>query len=162
MLSRWLAAMAMVATLTSPAAANYGPILGRGSTGDKMIVHWGSDAAVANPTVTYRLKGAATMQTVTAATSKCDSGSGKNKCDYEVTLTGLAGASAYEYAINGAAIDGSLGFSTCPAAGAPLDVVFYGDSRSGGAVHKVVVDHVIKAGADIVLESGDIQLSGSY
>jgi uncharacterized membrane protein YgcG len=153
--------------LVTPAAhaastLTYGPIIARGATPDKMIVHWGTDSSQGNNnvTVTYRTKGSATSQTATATrVCKADSGS---KCDYEVTLPSLATGTEYEYSVAGNAIDGSLHFGTCPAAGAAIDAVFYGDSRSGGSVHQMVAGNVLKMGADVVMESGDIQLDGVY
>src|SRR5262249_21938328 len=110
--------------------------------------------------VTYRTKSSATSQTATAArVCKADNGA---KCDYEATLPSLTTATEYEYAVAGNAIDGSLHFGTCPAAGSPLDVVFYGDSRSGGSIHQMVAANVLAKGADIVFGSGDIQLNGIY
>ncbi len=150
--------------LAAPAAnaaptIHYGPIISRGATPDKMIVHWGTASNTDSATVTYRVKGSATSQTATAVHSCTNSSS---NCDYEATLPSLTEGTEYEYSIAGNAIDGSLHFGTCPAAGSPLDVVFYGDSRSGGSVHQMVAANVLAAGADIVLESGDIQLDGLY
>jgi MYXO-CTERM domain-containing protein len=151
-----LPASALGATLT------YGPILGRGATPDKMIVHWGTDSTAGNNVVTvqYRPSGSTSAQTVNA-TRVCSANSGAN-CDYEATIGGLALASDYEYSVAGNAIDGSQHFGTCPAPGAPLDVVFYGDSRSGGTQHQIVAGHVLASGPDIVFESGDIQYGGIY
>ena len=109
--------------------------------------------------MSYRVKGPATVQTATAAHGCANSSS---NCDYEATLPSLTEGTEYEYAIAGNAIDGSLHFGTCPAAGSPLDVVFYGDSRSGGSVHQMVAGNVLAKGADIVFESGDIQTDGVY
>ena len=140
----------------------YGPIISRGATPDSMIIHWGTDSTAANnnTTVSFRVKGTTSAQTATA-TRVCIADSAA-KCDYEVTVPSLTVATEYEYAVAGNAIDGTLHFATCPAPGSPLDVVFYGDSRSGGSVHQMVAGNVLSAGADIVLESGDIQLDGIY
>src|SRR5262249_23966809 len=126
------------------------------------IIHWGTNSQATNnvTTVSYRIKGAATTQTVNA-TRVCSADFG-SACDYEATIPGLSVASEYEYAVAGQAIDGTLHFASCPAAGAPLDVVFYGDSRSGGSIHQVVAGNVLKTAPDLVLESGDIQVSGVY
>ena len=138
---------------------HYGPIISRGATPDKMIVHWGTAASGDSPTVSYRVKGTTTVLTATAVHG-CQNSS--SNCDYEATLPSLTEATEYEYAIAGNSIDGSLHFGTCPAAGAPLDIVFYGDSRSGGSVHQMVAGNILTKGADIVFESGDIQLDGIY
>jgi MYXO-CTERM domain-containing protein len=124
-----------------------------------MIVHWGTASNTDGPTVTYRVKGSATSLTATAVHSCTNSSS---NCDYEATLPSLTEGTEYEYAIAGNAVDGSLHFGTCPAAGSPLDVVFYGDSRSGGSVHQMVAGNVLAKGADMVFESGDVQLDGLY
>ncbi|HEX6837203.1 MAG TPA: fibronectin type III domain-containing protein, partial [Polyangia bacterium] len=75
------------------AAPTYGPIIARGVTADKMMVHWGSSATL-TPTVQYRPTGTATFQTVTGAGS-C---SGSN-CDWEAVITGLTPGAAYDYQI---------------------------------------------------------------
>jgi hypothetical protein len=124
-----------------------------------MIVHWGTAANTDSATVTYRVKGSATPLTATATHSCANS---STNCDYEATLPSLTEATAYEYAVAGNAIDGSLQFGTCPAVGSPLDVVFYGDSRTGGSVHQQVAANILKAGADMVFESGDIEVNGAY
>src|SRR5262249_34135879 len=108
---------------------------------------------------TYRVKGTATSMTATAVHGCANSGS---NCDYEATLPSLTEGTEYEYAIAGNSIDGTLHFGTCPASSTGLDVVFYGDSRSGGSVHQMVAGNVLSKGADIVFESGDIQLDGLY
>jgi MYXO-CTERM domain-containing protein len=138
---------------------HYGPMISRGATPDKMIIHWGTASNSDSPTVTYRVKGTATTQTATAVHSCTNSAS---NCDYEAVLPSLTEATEYEYAVAGNAVDGTSHFGTCPAAGAPLDVIFYGDSRSGGSVHQMVAASVLAKGADIVLESGDIEVNGSY
>lgn len=156
---------AIVAGARAAAAAptlSYGPILGRGATPDKMIVHWGTDSTAANnvTTVQYRLHGAATATSATA-TRVCSANSGAN-CDYEATLSGLAAASDYDYSIAGNALTTTQSFATCPAPGQPLDVVFYGDSRSGGSQHQIVAGNVLARSPDIVFESGDIEVGGIY
>jgi MYXO-CTERM domain-containing protein len=140
----------------------YGPIISRGTTGDKMIVHWGTDDVAGNNSVDvqYRVKGSATVLTATA-TRVCKADSAK-KCDYEATLPALAVGTEYEYAVGGNALGATQHFGTCPAVGQSLDVVFYGDSRSGGSIHQAVAAKVLAGGADIVFESGDIQLDGIY
>ena len=153
-----LVGLAAPAALAAP-TIHYGPIISRGATPDKMIVHWGTASNTDSPTVTYRVKGTTTSLTATAVHSCTNSSS---NCDYEATLPSLTEATDYEYAFAGNAIDGSLHFGTCPAAGSPLDVVFYGDSRSGGSVHQMIAGNVLAKGADIVFESGDIQLDGLY
>ena len=136
------------------AAPTYGPLIARGVTADKMMVHWGS-AATLTPTVQYRPMGAATFQTVTGA-GAC---SGSN-CDWEAVITGLSPGSAYEYQIPSETT--THVFHTCPAPGMPMDIVFYGDSRDGETEHAKIVAQLLKDNPDMVFESGDIQADGSY
>ena len=155
-----IAMVGLVAPIANAAPTiHYGPIISRGTTPDKMIIHWGTASGSDSATVSYRVKGSATSMTATAVHGCVNSSS---NCDYEATLSGLTEGTEYEYSIAGNAVDGSLHFGTCPAAGSPLDVVFYGDSRSGGSVNQMVANNVLAKGADIVFESGDIQLDGSY
>lgn len=150
--------VAGLALALSASAANasptYGPILGRGLTGDQMLVHWGT-AATTTPTVQYRLKGATAFQSVTGA-GQC---SGAN-CDWEALIPGLASGSVYEYQVP--SDTNTHEFQTCPSAGMPMDVVFYGDSRDGEPEHAKIVASAIAQMPDIVFESGDIQADGSY
>lgn len=132
----------------------YGPIIARGVTGDKMMVHWGSSATL-TPTVQYRPAGTSTFQTVTGAGS-C---SGSN-CDWEAIIPGLNLGASYEYQVPTDAT--THAFHTCPAAGMPMDLVFYGDSRDGETEHAKIVAQLMKDAPDIVFESGDIQADGSY
>ncbi len=134
------------------ATLTYGPIVARGTTGDKMMVHWGASAT---PTVQYRPMGSATFQTVTGA-GAC---SGSN-CDWEAVITGLSTGAAYEYQVPTDAATHT--FQTCPAPGMPMDVVFYGDSRDGEAEHAKIVAQIVKDSPDMVFESGDIQTDGTY
>jgi len=107
---------------------SYGPIIGRGITPDKMIVKWGTGAAADPGTIGYRLKGSAVaFTTVSASTAK----------DHEAVLSGLAMDSQYEYYVqSGSAQSATYSFGTCPAPGSPMDVVFYGDSRSVPSEHQ--------------------------
>ena len=132
----------------------YGPIIGRGITPDKMIVKWGTDAAGDPGSVSYRPKGsAAAFTTVPASTDK----------DHEVVIAGLGVESQYEYYVqSGSAKSATYAFGTCPAPGSPMDVVFYGDSRSGASEHAKIVQQVIAKAPEMVFESGDIVLLGNY
>jgi 3',5'-cyclic AMP phosphodiesterase CpdA len=53
-------------------------------------------------------------------------------------------------------------FTTCPMPGRPMDVVFYGDSRSGPSAHARVVAQVRKHNPEMIFESGDIAPNGTY
>src|SRR4051812_15320828 len=137
---RNVAILPLLVGLAAPTVAfaqqiTYGPILGRGLTGDQMIVKWGTGAAADATTVAYRPKGSTAAFTMsTGATSK----------DHEVVLTGLSVDSQYEYYVqSGATKSSTFNFTTCPAPGAPMDVVFYGDSRDGTAEHQKIVNQVI-------------------
>ena len=65
--------MAAAQTLT------YGPILGRGQTGDQMIVRWGTSATSDATSVVVRKQGDSAWLTVAGAAAR----------DHEVILTGL-------------------------------------------------------------------------
>lgn len=163
---RWqlTAALAMTLALTPPALAaapslTYGPLLARGVTPDQMIVRWGTTSSQQEPMLSYRTKGAGSFTTATGS-KYCDS----TNCDYEAILSGLSLSSQYEYAIGaGANLGTTFTFGTCPQPGAPMDLVFYGDSRSGEMEHAQIVSTILSTGgADMVFESGDIQSDGSY
>ncbi|MGZ6780933.1 MAG: metallophosphoesterase, partial [Mycobacterium sp.] len=151
------AAVAQAQTLT------YGPIIGRGVTPDKMIVKWGTSSS-APATLYYRPHGTTVYQTITATASCGHSPS----CDYEADLTGLAVGASYDYYVSpGGAAASPFGFNSCPAAGTPMDLVFYGDSRSGGTgggptEHKKLVGLIQARNPDMVFESGDLFIDGSY
>ena len=107
----------------------YGPILGRGRMGSEMIVKWGTLASEAT-TVSWREKG----------TSTFTSTQGTNARDHEVVLGGLAPGKAYEYFVeSGSAKSPTYAFTTCPVPGAPMDIAFYGDSKSGIVAHARVL-----------------------
>jgi MYXO-CTERM domain-containing protein len=133
---------------------SYGPIIGRGITPDKMIVKWGTGTAGDPGSVSYRPKGsAAAFSTVSASTDK----------DHEVVLSGLGVDAQYEYYVqSGTAKSATYAFGTCPAAGSPMDVVFYGDSRSVPAEHEKIIQQVIAKNPEMVFESGDIVPLGNY
>ena len=130
------------------------PILGRGVTGDTMLVHRGT-AATVTPTVRYRKKGAATFSTATG-TGSCAG----TRCDWEVLLSGLELDGAYEYQVESDPATYEL--RTCPATGTPMDVIFYGDSRDGEVEHQKIVRGALAHDPDMVFESGDIQGDGTY
>ena len=58
--------------------------------------------------------------------------------------------------------------TTCPTPGAPMDLVFYGDSRNdllstaGQTEHAKVVAQVLARSPDMVFESGDLVYDGMY
>ena len=151
--------IALVGLAAAPARAagatlTYGPIIARGATADKMMVHWGSSATL-TPTVQYRASGAGAFQTVTGA-GAC---SGAN-CDWEAVIPGLSAGASYDYQVPTDAAAHT--FHTCPVAGMPMDIVFYGDSRDGETEHAQIVAQILKDAPDMVFESGDIQADGSY
>ncbi len=132
---------------------SYGPILGRGQTPDKMVVKWGTGAAADATSVSYRVKGTTAFTTVTGAASK----------DHELVLGGLGLDTQYDYYVqSGATKSATFGFATCPSASKPMDIVFYGDSRSGATEHQKIVNAVIAKAPEMVFESGDIYLTGAY
>src|SRR6476659_8956874 len=83
----------------------YGPILGRGLTGDQMIVKWGTGAAGDATTVAYRPNGSTAAFTMAT---------GAASIDHEVVLTGLAVDSQYEYYVqSGNTKSSTFSFTTC-------------------------------------------------
>jgi MYXO-CTERM domain-containing protein len=131
----------------------YGPILGRGVTPDHMIVKWGTAAQGDPSQISYRVKGAATFQTLPFAAAR----------DHEGVLTGLTLGTTYEYYVtSGKAKSDTATFTTCPTPGLPMNMVFYGDSRSGMAEHMTVVSHLETTMPEMVFESGDIYEIGAY
>src|SRR5205823_1163714 len=115
-MKRALLLVSFVPSLAFAQSLTYGPILGRGVTGDRMIVKWGSGSATDPTAVQLRKKGATAFSTVNGAAA----------ADHEVELSGLAVDTEYEYQVAGA----THSFTTCPAPGMPMSVVFYGDSRT--------------------------------
>jgi len=143
----WAPRCAIAETIT------YGPMLARGTTPDTMIVRWGTKGRSDPGEVSFRKRGAAGSTVA----------SGANARDHEVILQGLALGSEYEYSVkSGSATSSSFSFHTCPAAGLPMDVVFYGDSRSSPSAHARVVAQVEKRDPEMVFESGDIAPLGMY
>lgn len=159
-MTRQLASMVLAAgALILPATGwsqtiSYGPIIGRGITPDKMIVKWGTTAASDPGSLAYREKGStAAFTTVAPSTAK----------DHEAVLSGLNLDSQYEYYVqSGSAQSATYSFGTCPAAGSPMDVVFYGDSRSVPSEHQKIVKQVLLKAPEMVFESGDIVPTGNY
>jgi hypothetical protein len=131
----------------------YGPMLTRGATPDVMIVRWGTQASSDPGEVSFRKKGE-TMFTLA---------SGSNARDHEVLLKGLSVGTEYEYSVkSGAATSSTAAFHTCPAAGLPMDIVFYGDSRSNRTAHERVLSQIVKHDPEMILESGDLVPGGRY
>lgn len=155
---RLKSAALVMAILAQPLVAaaetiTYGPMLSRGPTPDTMIVRWGTQGSSDPGLVSWRKKGDATFASVSGTAAR----------DHEVVLTGLAPGSEFEYSIkSGSATSATYSFNSCPAAGLPMDVVFYGDSRSGPSAHARVVAEVQKHSPEIVFESGDLVPSGTY
>lgn len=151
-----VAVVGMGTALPQLAAAEtitYGPMLVRGATPDTMIVRWGTQGASDPGLVSFRKKGDVSFNMV----------SGGNSRDHEVLLKGLSVGTEYEYSIaSGSATSSTYAFNTCPAAGMPMDVVFYGDSRSDKVSHARVISQVQKHNPEILFESGDIVPAGIY
>jgi 3',5'-cyclic AMP phosphodiesterase CpdA len=146
----------LLSSITTPAwaappAFSYGPIVGRGETADRMIVKWGTSAADAT-TLYYRKIGGA-WATATGAAS----------ADHEVVLTALEPGTTYEYAF----ASGDPAFAsmaTCPASGAPIDVVIYGDNRPklfGSSQHATVLTAIKNTLPDLIVSTGDLTYAGS-
>jgi hypothetical protein len=160
-------AFVLVAGLSSSAFAQkltYGPILGRGVTPDQMIVRWGTDASTGTGSLALRPKSSGDFVPVVGS----ESAGGANEFDHETVLTQLQLDATYEYQVTVGSSSEVHELTTCPTPGAPLDVVFYGDSRNlplttfAQTEHMAVVGRVLAQGPDLVLESGDIVYTGAY
>lgn len=131
----------------------YGPIIGRGLTGDSMIVKWGTQNAADSTQVSFKAKGAASYSVVVGSAAK----------DHEVVIKGLAPGQVYEYFVtSGMKSSATFQFSSCPTPGRPMDMVFYGDSRSVPSAHAKVVAQIAKQAPEMIFESGDIAPEGIY
>lgn len=147
--------MALLAqpTLAAAETITYGPMLARGPTPDTMIVRWGTMGNSDPGVVSWRKKGDTSFATANGSAAR----------DHEVVLSGLTPGTDFEYSVtSGSASSMTYTFSSCPAAGLPMDVVFYGDSRSGPTAHQRVVTEVQKHSPEIVFESGDLVPNGTY
>ena len=91
---------------------------------------------------------------MTLAGVTASGGCNGSNCDWEAVITGLDADAVYEYQVP---TDSVHAFQTCPAAGKPMDIVFYGDSRDGEPEHVRIVAAVMAQNPDMVFESGDIQ-----
>jgi MYXO-CTERM domain-containing protein len=137
----------------SAQSLTYGPIIGRGLTPDQMIIKWGTGGSGDATKVSWRKKGDAAFQSVTGGASK----------DHEIVLTGLTLDTEYEYfAESGSAKTGTFAFTTCPAPGAPMDAVVYGDMRDGATMHKKLVGLIQAKNPEVTISTGDIVGIGNY
>jgi 3',5'-cyclic AMP phosphodiesterase CpdA len=153
--------------LVSPTARaqsiTYGPILGRGATPDQMIVKWGTDSSTGPSSLAFRLQGSGAFQTATGSESE----NSQHSFDHETVLTGLALDSTYDYQVTAGTAQTNV-FTTCPAPGAPMDAVFYGDSRNrpfssaAQVEHQKVAEQILAKSPDMVFESGDMVYTGEY
>ncbi len=156
--TRLSTALGVVVALLMPFVAHaqtfsYGPILGRGARPDCMIVKWGTGSSTDPTQLSYRLMGANQFQIVTGALSR----------DHEIELCGLSQNSLYEYFVtSGAAVSATYTWATCPPAGKPMNLVFYGDNRGGVSVHTTIIARIKTLAPDIVFQSGDIRGDGTY
>ena len=152
------------AGIASAQTLTYGPIVGRAATPDQLIIKWGTDASTGTAALSFRPLSTGDFAPVSGAESKNDAGS----FDHAATLTGLSLATVYEYRVEGVTQPQTHRVSTCPQPGAPMDVVFYGDSRdqplssAGQTEHVKIVGRVLALGPDMVFDSGDLVYTGSY
>src|SRR5205823_11188750 len=81
---------------------------------------------------------------------------------HEVRLTGLEPGASYYYRVrSGELVSEIYKFKTAPPPGTKRwRMAVYGDSRSNPATHKKVVEQIAKAGADLIVHTGDIVLNG--
>jgi 3',5'-cyclic AMP phosphodiesterase CpdA len=148
-----LLALGAAPTVASAETITYGPFVSRGYRPDSMIVRWGTAGNSDPGVVGFRKKGAAMFTTASGSAAR----------DHEVVLSGLTVGGAYEYQVtSGTVTSATFGFQTCPAPGMPMDVVFYGDSRSVPSAHARVVAQVAKHNPEMIFESGDIAPAGIY
>lgn len=150
------AVAASLAALPNVAAAEtitYGPMLVRGATSDVMIVRWGTQGSSDPGELSFRKKGDAMFTMVPGGSAR----------DHEVIMKGLSTGTEYEYSVkSGTATSPTFAFHTCPAPGMPMDIVFYGDSRSNRTAHERVLSQLVKHGPEMILESGDLVPGGRY
>lgn len=152
------------AGIASAQTLTYGPIVGRGAMPDQLVVKWGTDASTGTAALSFRPLSTGNFATVRGTESKNDAGS----FDHAATLTGLSLATEYEYRVEGVPQAQTHRASTCPQPGAPMDLVFYGDSRdqplssAGQTEHAKIVGRVLALSPDMVFESGDLVYTGSY
>ncbi len=130
-----------------------------GDSATTLTVAWRTCTTLAPSVVRYRPVGAATWQTATGALRA----SGTAGTLHEVTLTGLAAGSAYEYTVAG---DGGMESSafrarTGPLPGARFDFVYVADTgligRTDGLASgtRQVVDEIVKMDPLLILGGGD-------
>ena len=79
---------------------------------------------------------------------------------HELQLTGLRPYTSYTYQVDGGQ-QGSFRTAAGPAQSS-FRFAVYGDTRSGGAVHRRIVRRVLEAGPDFVLHTGDMVEFGEY
>lgn len=152
--SNRLATLAVVLAAVWPTSARagvtYGPILGRGSAPDTMIVRWGTSSEAATE-LQVRRAGDASWNTVT----------GEAGVNHEVVVSGLEASALYEYVARSGGDEAAGTFGTCPQPGEPLRFVVYGDSRSNPDVHRALIDRIAADPPDLVLNTGDIVVDGT-
>jgi MYXO-CTERM domain-containing protein len=164
-----LATLASTAVLACSLTARgqsitYGPILGRGATPDQMIIKWGTDSSTGPSSLAYRTKGAGAFQPALGSETQNSSKS----FDHQTVLNGLSVDTAYEYQVTAGSTVQPNGFTTCPSAGAPMDVVFYGDSRdyplstTAKTEHTKIAQQVLMKSPDLVFDTGDLVYNGAY
>ncbi|MFC1474675.1 metallophosphoesterase [bacterium] len=75
---------------------------------------------------------------------------------HEVTLSGLSPSTDYRYKVSSEG-DSAVGtFRTAPKKHDPFTFIAYGDSRSGHAVHKILLNLMMKRRPALILNSGDL------
>ncbi len=76
---------------------------------------------------------------------------------HEVALSGLDRARTYHYRVvtaGGASTDST--FRVAATAGEPVRLVAFGDTRTNAAAHQMVIDAVVVAEPDVVVQTGDL------
>ncbi|MFC1474729.1 metallophosphoesterase [bacterium] len=80
----------------------------------------------------------------------------KKQLFHEVTLTGLTPATDYRYIVKSGGQSARGVFRTAPSGFEPFTFIAYGDSRSGHAVHKTLLNLMMKRRPALILNSGDL------
>jgi 3',5'-cyclic AMP phosphodiesterase CpdA len=81
---------------------------------------------------------------------------------HQVRLEGLQAGTAYYYRVHSDSLVSQIHrFRTAPVPGTPQwRLAVYGDSRSNPAMHRRVVEQIVKQNVDLILHTGDIVLNG--
>ena len=136
---------------TAEATLILGPYL-QSPRRDQIVVMWEVDRDTTGEVAFGPLDGELSLQV--------DSSSARRR--HEVALTGLEPGTSYRYQvrINGAPLGPERTFRTLPDGSQGLRFAVLGDTQSGHAVHRSVVERIVEWGPDFVLHTGDLVSDG--